>query len=239
MPMIYAHRGASGYAPENTLRAFALAADMHADGVELDVQRTRDGVLVVFHDETVDRVTGGHGFIADMTLAEVKRLRVCRPFPDQPEEIPTLEEVFALLKSRGLRCNAELKNSFLPYPGMEAEVLDLASKMGMTDAMLYSSFQHHSMARVKQLDPAARTGLLYAATLVRPWDYAKSIGADALHPEFTEILQIREEVERAHALGIEVNPWTVNEESHLRAMIAAGCDRIITNYPDHALALLP
>ncbi len=238
MPMIYAHRGASGYAPENTLRAFALAADMHADGVELDVQRTRDNVLVVFHDETVDRVTGGHGFIADMTLAEVKRLRVCKPFPDQPDEIPTLEEVFSLLKARGLKCNAELKNSVLPYPGMEEQTLDLAAKTGMTGAMLYSSFNHYSMARIKQLDPTAKTGLLYGATLVRPWDYAKSAGADALHPEFTEVLQVADEVQRAHALGIEINPWTVNAPEHLRAMIDAGCDRIITNYPDRALAML-
>lgn len=238
MPLIYAHRGASGYAPENTLRAFALAADMGADGVELDVQRTCDGVLVVFHDETVDRVTDGHGCLADMTLAEVKRLRVCRPFPGMAEEIPTLAEALTLLKARGLCCNAELKNSVLPYPDMEAEVLSLAAKMGMREAMLYSSFQHHSMLRIKQLDPSARVGLLYAATLVRPWDYARALGADALHPEFTEVLQTADEVERAHALGLEVNPWTVNEDAHLRAMIAAGCDRIITNYPDRARAMM-
>lgn len=238
MQYVYAHRGASGYAPENTLRAFALAADMGADGVELDVQRTRDGVLVVFHDETVDRVTHGHGRIADMTLAELRQLRVDRPFPEiTGEVIPTLEEVYTLLHDRGLRCNAELKNSVLPYHGLEEEAMAMAEKTGMADKMLYSSFNHYSMCRIKALDPAMPCGLLYNATLVKPWDYAAGLGVDALHPHFSE-LQVPEEVSAAHALGLEINPWTVNTEEALRAVIEAGADRIITNYPDRALALL-
>ncbi len=183
MQYVYAHRGASGYAPENTLRAFAVAADMGADGVELDVQRTRDGVLVVFHDETVDRVTHGHGRIADMTLAELRQLRVDRPFPEITDEvIPTLEEVYTLLHDRGLRCNAELKNSVLPYPGLEEEAIAMAEKTGMADKLLYSSFNHYSMCRIKALNPAMPCGLLYNATLVKPWDYAAGLGVDALHP---------------------------------------------------------
>ena len=238
MQYVYAHRGASGYAPENTLRAFALAADMGADGVELDVQRTRDGVLVVFHDETVDRVTHGHGRIADMTLAELRQLRVDRPFPEITDEvIPTLEEVYTLLHDRGLRCNAELKNSVLPYPGLEEEAMAMAEKTGMADKLLYSSFNHYSMCRIKALNPAMPCGLLYNATLVKPWDYAAGLGVDALHPHFSE-LQVPEEVAAAHALGLEINPWTVNTEEALRAVIDAGADRIITNYPDRALALL-
>jgi len=238
MQYVYAHRGASGYAPENTLRAFAVAADMGADGVELDVQRTRDGVLVVFHDETVDRVTHGHGRIADMTLAELRQLRVDRPFPEITDEvIPTLEEVYTLLHDRGLRCNAELKNSVLPYPGLEEEAMAMAEKTGMADKLLYSSFNHYSMCRIKALNPAMPCGLLYNATLVKPWDYAAGLGVDALHPHFSE-LQVPEEVAAAHALGLEINPWTVNTEEALRAVIDAGADRIITNYPDRALALL-
>lgn len=238
MQYVYAHRGASGYAPENTLRAFAVAADMGADGVELDVQRTRDGVLVVFHDETVDRVTHGHGRIADMTLAELRQLRVDRPFPEITDEvIPTLEEVYTLLHDRGLRCNAELKNSVLPYPGLEEEAMAMAEKTGMADKLLYSSFNHYSMCRIKALNPAMPCGLLYNATLVKPWDYAAGLGVDALHPHFSE-LQVPEEVAAAHALGLEINPWTVNTEEALRAVIDAGADRIITNYPDRTLALL-
>ena len=238
MQYVYAHRGASGYAPENTLRAFAVAADMGADGVELDVQRTRDGVLVVFHDETVDRVTHGHGRIADMTLAELRQLRVDRPFPEITDEvIPTLEEVYTLLHDRGLRCNAELKNSVLPYPGLEEEAMAMAEKTGMADKLLYSSFNHYSMCRIKALNPAMPCGLLYNATLVKPWDYAAGLGVDALHPHFSE-LQVPEEVAAAHALGLEINPWTVNTEEELRAVIDAGADRIITNYPDRTLALL-
>ena len=240
MQYVYAHRGASGYAPENTLKAFDLAADMHAYGVELDVQRTRDGVLVVFHDETVDRVTDGHGRIADMTLAELRKLRVCKPLPEVTDQvIPTLEEVYTLLHDRGLYCNAELKNSVIFYENLEAEAMEMAAKTGMSDRLLYSSFNHYSMRRVKQLDCKARAGLLYGGVLLyEPWAYAVNMGVDALHPHFAEPLRISDEITCAHRRGIEVNPWTVNTEVDLQTVIAAGADRIITNYPDRALAIL-
>lgn len=114
---VWAHRGASGYAPENTLEAFKKAEKMKADGVELDVQLTKDGELVVIHDETVDRVSGEKGFVKDYTLKELKRLNVSKHMPsyDKKTRIPTLDEVFDLLKNTEMTINIELKNGIVQY----------------------------------------------------------------------------------------------------------------------------
>lgn len=236
---IMAHRGASGYAPENTLEAFELAVKMGAYGVELDVHLTRDGELVVAHDETVDRVSDGSGRIRDMTIAELKKLRFNRTFPEYTNaRIPTLKEVFDLLGPAGLYINIELKNSYIDYPGLEKKTIELAAREGMLDRIIFSSFNHYSMLRVKDIDSSLYCGLLYEATLIEPWSYAKRLGMDALHPHFSEVLVPGGECERAHELGLEVNPWTVNSESDIRAVIAAGADHIISNYPDRALKIL-
>ena len=236
---ILAHRGASGYAPENTLEAFELAQKMGADGVELDVHLTRDGELVVAHDETVDRVSDGSGWIRDMRLAELKRLHFNKTFPQYTDaRIPTLREVFELLKPSGMEINIELKNSYIDYPDLELRVIELIHTDYIAEKIIFSSFNHHSMLRVKKLDPSFRCGLLYEANLVEPWNYAKTLGVDALHPHFSETLVTKGECAAAHALGIEVNTWTVNEEEYIRAVLREGADRIITNYPDRALKIL-
>lgn len=236
---VYGHRGASGYAPENTLESFDMAAKMGAYGVELDVQLTRDGELVVAHDEWLERVSEGHGFLKDHTLAELKRLHFNKTFPEfENARIPTLREVYELLKPTGLHINAELKNSVFDYPQLEHRVLELAAECGISDRVIYSSFNHHSMLRMKALDASATCGLLYEGVLVRPWEYAKTLGMDALHPQFCETLMNREECSEAHRLGLTVNTWTVNGELELGMVIAAGADGIITNYPDRALRLL-
>ena len=130
-----------------------------------------------------------------------------------------------------------MKNSRIRYARLEEKCVELAAEMGMTDRVLYSSFNHHSLLYLKQLDPSLPCGALYDATLVRPGDYAHGLGLNAIHPHFSE-LQIDGECAHAHALGLEVNPWTVNEEQDVRDAIRAGADRIITNYPDRALAIL-
>ena len=236
---IMAHRGASGYAPENTLEAFELAVRMGAYGVELDVHLTKDGEIVVAHDETVERVSEGSGRIADMTLAELKRLHFNKTFPEYVNaRIPTLGEVFGLLGPAGLYINIELKNSYIDYPQLEKKVIELAARENMLDHIIFSSFNHYSMLRVKEIDKSLYCGLLYEATLIRPWEYAARLGMDALHPHFSEVLVPGGECEAAHAAGLQVNPWTVNSEEDLRAVIRAGADHIITNYPDRALTIL-
>lgn len=237
-PQIYGHRGASGYAPENTLEAFELAIRQGAHGVELDVHLSADGELVVAHDETIDRVSDGTGYLCEQTLAQLKRHRFNRTCPAYAQaRIPTLAEVFALLKPTGAGVNVELKNSLIDYPGLELRCVELAARMGMSARVLYSSFNHHSLLRVKAIDPALPCGLLYECSMVRPWDYAVGLAMNALHPHFSE-LSIPGECASAHALGLHVNPWTVNEEPDLQRVFRAGADVVITNYPDRALAVL-
>ena len=236
---IFGHRGASAYAPENTLEAFELAAKMGADGVELDAHLTKDGEIVVTHDERVERVSNGIGYVRDMTLSELKKLVFNKTHPEYTNaRIPLLSEVFDLLGPTGMSINVELKNSYLEYPGLEQKVIDLAREKGILDRIVFSSFNHYSMLRVKEIDPSLYCGLLYEATPVRSWEYAKSLGMEALHPHFSETLLPGLVCGKAHELGLEINTWTVNEEEDLRAVIAAGADRVISNYPDRAIRIL-
>lgn len=235
---VWAHRGASGYRPENTLDAFALAIEMGADGIELDVQLSADGEVVVIHDETVDRVTEGKGRVAELTLRSLKGLNAAHTYPDSDiVRIPTLREVFALLRPTGMTINVELKNSREPYPGLEEQCIAQAREMGVAERVWFSSFQHHSLVRLKNLAQEFPCGLLYEATMVRPWQYAKALGMDALHPHYTE-LSVLGEVEESHRQGIRIHTWTVNHEQQMRSVVATGVDAIITNYPDRALRLI-
>ncbi len=238
-PLIFAHRGASGAAPENTLDAFALAARMGAHGVELDVHICKSGELVVAHDETVDRVSNGTGRISDLNLSELKALNFNRLHPEYPfSEIPLLSEVFDLLRPTGLGINIELKNSDIDYPDLERRTLEMAARLFSVDRIIFSSFNHYSMLRMKALDPSLRCGLLYDAALVSPWEYAKKLGMDAIHPRYSEVLLFRGECAVAHRAGIQVNTWTVNNPEDIAAVLEEGADTVITNYPDRALALL-
>ncbi len=235
MIKVFAHRGAAGYAPENTLEAFQLAVQLGADGVELDVHLTRDGHLLVAHDERVDRVSDGIGRICDMTLKDIKKLNFNIPHPEyEGAKAPTLKEVFELLAPTGLHINVELKNSIIPYKGLEEKCLNLAAEMGMEDRVLYSSFNHHSMVLLKKLNEQAVCGLLYDGCFINPWDYAHALHMDALHPHYAELSMVPDECDKAHALGIKVNTWTCNDERSMRLAMQSGADIMITNYPDRA-----
>lgn len=233
---IFGHRGASGYAPENTLEAFSLAVRMGAHGVELDVHLCRTGELVVAHDETVDRVSDGSGAIRDLSLSELKKLVFNRTHPEYTNaRIPLLSEVFDLLRPTGLSVNIELKNSIVDYPDLEKKVLEAAEREFDLPRILFSSFNHFSMLRMKHMNPDVPCGLLYEAAMVRPWEYAKSLGMNAIHPHYSEVLLTREECRFAHSAGLQVNTWTVNSPEAMDAVLAAGADILITNYPDQAL----
>ena len=235
---IFAHRGASGYAPENTLEAFDLASRMGADGVELDVHICRSGELVVAHDETVDRVADGTGMILNLSLSELKALHFNRTHPEYTEaRLPLLSEVFELLRPTGLSVNIELKNSIVDYPELERKVLELAAEKFDLRRILFSSFNHHSMLRMKQLDPSVPCGLLYEAVMIDPWKYAKALGMDAIHPHYSEVIVNTGECSAAHASGIKVHTWTVNSPEAMEAVIREGADVLITNFPDQALKI--
>ena len=233
---IFAHRGASGNAPENTLEAFDLAARTGAHGVELDVHLCRSGELVVAHDETVDRVSDGTGFIRDLSLKELKSFSFNRTHPEYKNaRMPLLSEVFQLLRPTGLQINIELKNSIIDYPDLERKVLEAAAREFDLARVIFSSFNHYSMIRMKQLESSVLCGLLYEAVLVRPWEYAARLGMDAIHPHFSEVVLPGGECASAHAAGIRVNTWTVNTPEAMDAVLREGADILITNYPDQAL----
>lgn len=233
---VFGHRGASGYAPENTLEAFQLAIEQGAEGVELDVHLSRDNEIIVAHDERIDRVSDGIGRIRDMTLKDIKKYNFNATHPEwENAKAPTLREVFELFAQNALQINIELKNSYIYYEGLEEKCLQLAAKMGMEDRVFYSSFNHHSMLHMKKLNSSVVCGLLYDCSLINPWDYAKRLGMDALHPHFSELSMAPDECEKAHALGLLVNTWTVNDEKDMRLVLQRGADCMITNYPDRAV----
>lgn len=232
---IWGHRGACAYAPENTLEAFELAAKMGADGVELDVQLTRDGEVVVIHDETIDRVCNGRGLVKEYTLEELKTFSVNRPHPEYADaKIPTLKEVYELLAPTGLKVNVELKTGYFFYPGIEEKVLEIAKEMNMEEKVWYSSFNHYSIKRIKELDPSAKIGILYGDGIYSPAEYAKWIGAEALHPA-SHNMQYPDYVKNCKEKNVKIHVWTVNDTEHIRQVINAGVDAVITNYPDRGV----
>ena len=170
---VWAHRGASGYAPENTLDAFRKAVEMGADGIELDVQMTKDGELVVIHDETINRVSNGKGWVKDYTYEELKKFNFNKTHLEYTkEEIPTLEQVYLLIKPTNLTINVEIKTGIVFYPGIEERVLELTERLGMKERVIYSSFNHYTIRKIKESDPQAKTGMLYEDGIIDAVDYA-------------------------------------------------------------------
>lgn len=234
---IWAHRGASAYAPENTLASFRKAIEMNADGIELDVHLSKDGELMVGHDERIDRCSNGTGEIMDMTCAELKSYDYSYKFPEyRGETMPTLREVFELIAPTPLTVNVELKTTDHDYPGIEQKCIDLAEEMGMTDRVLYSSFNPASLERLHALNPALPTALLYEGLMPNITTIAAGSFWVALHPEFIDMLP-EGHVDAIHRMGLAVNTWTVNEPEDIRSLILLGVDAIITNKPDLVRAI--
>ncbi|MCR5774144.1 MAG: glycerophosphodiester phosphodiesterase [Lachnospiraceae bacterium] len=236
-PLIWGHRGASGYAPENTLPAFKLAADMGADGIELDIQQTKDGVIVVCHDETVNRTSDGVGWIKDLTFDELRKLDFSNG--DQAYEgvrIPAIEEVFDLLEPTSLTINIELKTGIVFYDRIEEKILELTGNKNWRDRVIYSSFNHYSILKIKELDPDAKVGLLYADGPIDMPGYGKSHGVDALHPALYN-LQYPNYMQDCRKYGLDVNVWTVDSKEYLQICKEYGVNAVITNYPAKAKEL--
>ena len=234
--MILAHRGASGYAPENTLEAFRLALEMGADGFELDIHVTLDGELVVIHDETVDRTTNGTGYINDMTLAQLKELDACNKMEAyRGAKIPTLAEVLELIRHTNHIVNIEVKTDKNFYAQIEEKCLALVKEMGMEDRVIYSSFNHFTLKTLCALEPNAKLGMLFGDIMVNPWEYAKSIQVDYLHPMKMNIYTPNF-AEGAHTAGLGINLWTVNDVPTMEKCLETNAG-IITNYPDVAVTL--
>ena len=234
--LIFGHRGACGYAPENTLEAFRLALSQGADGYELDVHMSSDGELVVIHDETVDRTTDGTGLVRDLTLAQLKALDAsCGKEGYRGARIPTLREALELVKGTRYTVNVEIKTDEWFYPEMEEKCLALVKALGMEDQVVYSSFNHFTLQRLRALKPDVKTGMLFGDIMVRPWEYAQPLQVDFLHPMKMNIWVPGFAEETAKA-GLGINMWTINDEDTMNRCLDCGAG-IITNYPDVAVRL--
>jgi glycerophosphoryl diester phosphodiesterase len=250
--LVIAHRGGAGLWPENTLHAFARAAESGADMIELDVRSTADGALVVFHDATVERTTGGAGAVGEMSLGELKRLDAAyRWTPDGGKTfplrgggvvVPTLEEVFEALPE--MRFVIEPKRG---TPSAAQSLCRVVRGRGMGEKVLVASFNQTVLDEFRR----ECTGV---ATSAGPGEVSKFLalskaGLGASYTPAMQALQIPEYaggvrvitgslVEAAHERNLKVHAWTVNDEASMRGLIALGVDGIMTDYPDRLLSLL-
>lgn len=240
MVQIFAHRGFSGYYPENTMLAFQkVAEETVADGIELDIQLTKDGEIVIMHDEMLDRTTNGSGWLKDHTLEELKMLSVGVNvkgfFPRQA--IPTLREYFTWLKTTKLITNIELKTSYFEYEGIEEKLIAMVKEFGLEDQIWYSSFNHYTVARIKKLMPEAKCGLLTDTWLMNIGEYAASQGAASVNAR-TYFCAKEGVAAELHAHNIALQAWTPNDAEMMQELVDAGVDVLITNYPDIAAKVL-
>ncbi|SFB13689.1 glycerophosphodiester phosphodiesterase [Selenomonas ruminantium] len=233
---VWAHRGASGwdrqYAPENTMPSFIKAVEMGADGIEFDVQMTKDGELVICHDERIDRTARGHGYIKDFTLAELKKIDFGKPHVEYGfVEIPTLEEVLQYTQRLDIKLNIELKTGIVYYDKLEEKTVDMVRNFGMEDRVIYSSFNYYSLAKLHSYAPQARIGMLMHGDYVRIPEDTSRLGVLAVHPPVG--LMTREYVDQCHANNIKVHTWVVDNPVAMREMIEIGADAFITDCPDN------
>lgn len=232
IPVIYAHRGASAQAPENTMAAFVLAIKQGAGGIELDVHMTKDGHIVVIHDEAIDRTSDGSGKVKDMTLSELLNFDFGCWFSQDfsGEKIPTLEQVMVRLSGWKGFLNIEIKAG---DKGIESSVIALIDKYRMRERVIISSFNHYTLVNVKKLDDSIKTGALFMETLYAPWEYAKKIGACAIHPFYRAIN--KEIISECRLNGVDVNVFTVDRVQDIKELVEANVSGIITNVPDIAI----
>ena len=229
---IWAHRGANREFPENTLAAFNRAAELGADGIENDVSLSKDGCVIVMHDNKVDRTTDGHGELCDMTWDEIRKLDC-----GMGQHPPLLSDVLEQMRGNSLLLNMEIKMGANPrgFDGLEEKAVNLVHEFGLSSRVLYSSFNFDALMRIKELDRNATVGLLYSSIMVRDWEYAKLIGAEALHPHYLSLLKPNF-MKNCNAAGIIVRPWTVNDPDMLRRFMREGAE-VITDVPDIALRI--
>jgi len=232
-PLILGHRGAKNYAPENTLAAFTLAMQQGADGVELDVKLSADGVVIVHHDATVERTTNGSGKVAQLSFKQLRELDAGSFFSEKfrGEKIPALDEVFETLGQRAI-INVELTNYSTPRDALVAKTCDIIRDQGLQSRVIFSSFFASNLKKAARLLPEVPRGLLALGGFPGIW--ARSFGFNfgdyrATHPYLSDVTH--EQVQRVHRLHRKINVWTVNGEEDLQRLLGWGVDGIITDDP--------
>jgi glycerophosphoryl diester phosphodiesterase len=225
------HRGARGHAPENTMASFTKGADLGVDAVETDIQLSKDGEIVLIHDHTVDRTTDGHGFVKDMTLAELKKLDAGGWYDPgfSGERIPTLAELLTWAKDR-IGVALEIKNGPIYYPGIAEKTVRLVRRHGMESQVILISFDHFVLREAKRIAPEIATGILYVGGLVDPVAAARAALADSLNPHWAYVTP--ELVRDAHAAGLAISPWNPDDVATLRMLSEMGVDSAGTDHPE-------
>lgn len=235
MTKIIAHRGSSGHYPENTMLAFEMAVKDGADGIETDVRKTKDGVLVIMHDNNFKRISDNVDpaiTVTDSTYDELKDIDISsKAWPDHPvQHIVTLDSLLQLVKESGIELNIEIKSNTARIDGAEYDIVELVKKYGLDDKVFYSSFDHTLLANIKNRYPEVKVAPLYSETIYNVWEYCKSFDAFAIHPNFAPHLTHGNSEECLKA-GLEINAWTVNKAEDAKRLVADGVTGLITNYP--------
>lgn len=229
MTLVIAHRGASAYAPENTMPAFELAVRQGADMLELDVQRSADGVLVIFHDDTTERWDGRRRLASSCTLAELLALDI------GGAQVTTLAEVCAFARERGVRLNVELKAA-----GFGLSVARMLRDAQIEELVLISSFVETALLEFAAASPHIPRAYLMGTESYRPdvrlreaWPFGalRRTGARAWHPA-AQLPLLDWLVPRVRRAGYQINVWTVDDPPGMRRLLALGVDGIITDVPD-------
>lgn len=234
IPLIFAHRGASAYAPENTLAAFELAIQQQADLVEIDTKLSADRRVVVIHDQTVDRTTDGTGRVSRLTYPTLRTLNASYRFKDSypGEFIPTLEEVVEVCAGR-IRLNIELGNYFTPLDHLEVEVSRIIDQYHLQEEVIVSAFHPIPLRRFHNLSPQVVIGFLarkgIQGYLSRGWLGRALVPYDALHPEKSDVTP--DLIAASRKFGCPVHTFTVNDPSEMAKLVSLGVDGLITDDP--------
>ena len=222
----YAHRGASEYAPENTLSSFYLGLLQGANGIETDVQKTKDGVLVLFHDGTVDRVSNSSGAVSDYTWEELRKIKVygnsTKGFYDR---IVTLQEFLETFSQYDIKFAIELKCA-----DVEAETLAMVKAFGIMEKTTFTSFRFAYIQKIKELDPVARVGWLTSDVTDEATQSLLQIGGEEMAPKAELITW--ERMEKWRKAGLGVRAWGVSSVALMKKMCQFGVDGMTVNFPD-------
>ena len=227
----YAHRGASEYYPENTLSSFYAGVTMGATGIETDVHMTKDGVLVLFHDDTLERVTGQPGAVSDYTYAELREFLVHNRTNDRWDRITTLEQFLHCFGWRDLTFAIELKQA-----GIEKETIDMLEAYHMREKTILTSFSFESLRKAKACDPAYRVGYLYPCSHEEALEQLQSIHGEELCPEAHTMTP--EQTARYQSMGYSVRAWGVYDAALMEHVCKCGANGMTVNFPDRLTAYL-
>ncbi len=233
--LIYAHRGASKLAPENTMPAFELAKAAGAEGIETDVQLTKDHIPILIHDENLRRTTNGTGFVQDYTYAELRHLDAGSWFSSKYSDsyIVTLEEFLRWFRHQPMVLNVELKTNVIEYRNIERIVYDCLKRYQVLERTVISSFNADTLCRMKKINPSVETAFLTSTKMRNLPGFAKSIDADALHVKHR--LLDKKLVKHCQKNRLNLRVYTVNRPSMMRKCFQLGCNGIFTDVPHQAI----